>query len=214
MIRIEHMIRIESVRKPFTTPRLAAKGARALARADAMGLLPQGARGVALEASVFERLARRLGKAGIGQEVAAMLTSPGVFTDAPEALERYLDRLAEALEACPVPASEWKPLVHVLGVDMLARLLGISAASVRRYAGGARRTPDGIAARLHWLALIVGDLSGAYNEIGIRQWFDRRRAQLGARTPAQFLTGEWRPDDPGPQQVRALAYALTDSPAT
>jgi hypothetical protein len=134
---------------------------------------------VALEASVFERLARRLGKAGIGQDVAVMLASPSVSTDAPDVLERYLDRLVEALEACPIPALEWKPLVHVLGVEMLATLLGISLASVRRYAAGARSTPDDVAARLHWLALVVGDLSGAYNEFGIRQWFGRKRVQLG-----------------------------------
>lgn len=208
------MIRIESVQKPFTTPRLAAKGARALMRAGAMGLLPEGARGVAIETIVFERLARRLGKLGIGQEAVAMLTGPGVFASTPDLLERYLDRLAEALEASPVPTSEWKPLAHMLGVDMLTRLLGVSAASVRRYAGGARATPDDVAARLHWLALIVGDLSGAYNEIGIRQWLDRKRMQLGERAPAQVLAGEWKPDEPGPQQVRALAYALTSSPAT
>lgn len=97
---------------------------------------------------------------------------------------------------------------------MVARLLGISPASVRRYARVVRSTPDDVAARLHWLALTVGDLASAYNEIGIRQWFDRKRVQLGGRSPAQLLSGEWKPDDPGPQQVRALADALTGSPAT
>jgi hypothetical protein len=28
---------------------------------------------------------------------------------------------------------------------------------------------------VHFLSLIVGDLTGAYNEIGIRQWFERKR---------------------------------------
>lgn len=214
IIWIASMLRIESTRKPFTTPRLAAKGTRALLRANAMGLLPEGSRAVALDARVFERLARRLGKAGIGREVVAVLTGGEAWSDAAENLERSLDRLVEALEASPVPTSEWKPLAQGLGVDLLARLLGISSASIRRYAAGERTTPDDIAARLHWLALVVGDLSGAYNEIGIRQWFGRKRVQLGQRTPAQLLAGEWRPDDPGPQQVRALAYALTGSPAT
>src|SRR5260370_42522075 len=97
---------------------------------------------------------------------------------------------------------------------MLARLLGIPPASVRRYAAAARETPDNVAARLEWLALIVGDLAGAYNEIGIRQWFERKRSQLDGRTPAQLLTGHWKPDDTGPQKVRALAAALSGSPAT
>lgn len=207
------MIRIESIREPFVTPVLAAKGARALARAGAMGLLPEGERGLALDPSAFERLAPRLRRAGIGGEVAAIMASQPL-TREPRLLERYLDRLSEALEASPVPASEWRPLVRALGVDALARLLGVSAPSLRRYARAVRSTPDKVAARLHCLALIVGDLGGAYNEIGIRQWFGRKRVQLGGRTPAQWLSGEWKPDDPGPQQVRALAHALTGSPAT
>ena len=214
IIWIETMLRIESAKDPFTTPTLAAKGARALIRANAMGLLAEGERALTLETSVFERLALRLSKVGIGTQVVAILRTPWALTRDPEELERCLDRLTDALEASPVPASEWKRIVRVLGVEMAARLLGISPASVRRYARAARSTPDDVAARLHWLALIVGDLAGAYNEIGIRQWFDRKRAQLGGRRPAQLLSGEWKPDDPGPQQVRALADALTGSPAT
>jgi hypothetical protein len=49
------------------------------------------------------------------------------------------------------------------------------------------------------LSLIVGDLSGAYNEIGMRQWFDRKRAQLGGRAPSDLLKGHWKPDHPGPR---------------
>ena len=114
----------------------------------------------------------------------------------------------------PLPAFEWKHLIRVLGVDVLERLLGISAVSIRRYARTIRTTPDDVAGRLHWLALIVGDLAGAYNEIGIRQWFDRKRAQLDGRTPAHLLARGWKPDDPGPQRVRGLAHALVGSPAT
>ena len=208
------MLRIESAKDPFTTPRLAAKGARALIRANAMGLLAEGERALTLETSVFERLALRLNKAGIGKQVVAILTSPSGLVRDPDQLERYLDSLTEALESSPVPASEWKPVIDILGVEMTARLLGISPVSVRRYARAVRSTPDDVAARLHWLALTVGDLASAYNEIGVRQWFDRKRVQLGGRSPARLLSGEWKPDDPGPQQVRALAYALTGSPAT
>jgi hypothetical protein len=39
----------------------------------------------------------------------------------------------------------------------------------------ARTTPDEVADRLQFLSFTVGGLSGAYNEIGIRQWFDRGR---------------------------------------
>lgn len=207
------MIRIKSVGKPFTTPSLARKGATALARADAMGLFPERELTVTLDASTLGRLAARLGRAGIGGALVPMLTSQTLVGDS-KLLEQYLDQLTEALEASPVPASEWKQLTRVLGVDMLETLLGTSAPSIRRYTRTVRNTPDGVAARLHWLALIVGDLAGAYNEIGIRQWFDRKRVQLDGRTPAQLLTGQWKPDDAGPHRVRNLAHSLTGSPAT
>lgn len=207
------MIRITSVEKPFTTPSLAFKGATALARADAMGLFPEGDLTVTLDAKTLVRLGARLGRAGIGRAVTPILTSQTLAGEA-KLLEQYLDQLTDALEASPVPAAEWKRLIQVLGIDMLERLLGISAPSIRRYARATRNTPDDVAGRLHWLALIVGDLAGAYNEIGIRQWFDRKRAQLDGRTPAQLLTGDWKPDDPGPQRVRSLAHSLAGSPAT
>jgi hypothetical protein len=205
------MLRIRSVGEPFTTPRLAFKGMAVLARADAMGLLEERDRALTLDATIFGRLAARLRKAGIGGAIIPTLTA---VTKEPALFERCLDQLNEALEASPAPSTEWSRLLRVLDREMLARLLEISPASVRRYAATARETPDEVAARLHWLALIVGDLSGAYNEMGIRQWFERKRTQLGGRSPAQLLTGHWKPDDAGPQQVRALAAALSGSPAT
>jgi hypothetical protein len=211
MIWSHQMLRIRSVGEPFTSPRLAFKGAAALARADAMGLLEERDRGVALDATIFGRLAARLRKTRIGGTVVPVLSA---VAEDPALFERCLDELNEALEASPVPSTEWSRLLRILDRDALARRLGISPASVRRYAATARETPDDVAVRLHWLALIVGDLAGAYNEIGIRQWFERKRARLGGRAPAQLLIGRWKPDDPGPQQVRALAAALRGSPAT
>lgn len=132
----------------------------------------------------------------------------------PQQLSVALQRLSDALDASPVPANEWPGLVNILGIDMLARLVGVSAVSVRRYASGNRATPDEVAARLHFLALVVGDLAGAYNDIGIRRWFDRERTLLSNKTPAQLLTRKWKPEDSGPQQVCQLARALMASPAT
>ncbi len=176
-----------------------------------MGLLDERDRGLTLDAAIFGRLAARLRKARIGGTVVPTL--PAVAND-PVLFEQCLDQLNGALEGSPVPSTEWSRLLRIIDRETLARLLGISPASVRRYAATARETPDDVAARLHWLALIVGDLAGAYNEIGIRQWLERKRTQLGGRSPAQFLTGRWKPDDAGPQQVRALAAALSGSPAT
>jgi hypothetical protein len=99
-------------------------------------------------------------------------------------------------------------------LDLLSELIGISRSSVRRYKAAARATPDDIANRLHFLGLMIGDLSGAYNQIGIRQWFQRKRAQLAGRSPAELLKPGWNPTDPGPREVQALARALIGSPAT
>jgi hypothetical protein len=137
-----------------------------------------------------------------------------VLTDSSPGLERALERLNAALEESPAPEFEWNRLTELLGPELLSRLLGISGSSIRRYKAAARTTPDDVADRLHFLSLIAGDLSGAYNEIGIRQWFDRKRAQLGGRTPLDLLKGRWKPDEPGPRQVQNLARSLIASPAT
>ena len=121
---------------------------------------------------------------------------------------------ATEMDSSPTPASEWRGVYGVLGGDELARLLGISPSSVRRYLSGSRATPDEIAARLHFVALVIGDLAGAYNDFGVRRWFQRPRKLLGSRSPGHLLSGTWRPEDPGPQRVRDLAAALVHSPAT
>jgi hypothetical protein len=102
---------------------------------------------------------------------------------------------------------EWRALEKVFSTDRLAILLGTSSPSIRRYSSGACSTPDALAARLCFLATIVGDLAGAYNEIGIRRWFDRQRSQLEGRAPADFLQGDWNPEDPGPRRLLDLARA-------
>ncbi len=128
------------------------------------------------------------------------------------------ERVGKALEllkgGSPAPSHEWPHLIEVLGIDLLAKLLGLSASSVRRYRNQARTTPDDVAVRLHFLALLVGDLAGAYNDIGIRRWFERPRTALGNRAPAEALAGPWRPTDPDPTTVRELARSLVAAPAT
>jgi hypothetical protein len=71
-----------------------------------------------------------------------------------------------------------------------------------------------VAARLHLLALVVGDLAGSYNALGIRRWFARKRTQLGDQAPAALLEGDWDPDDAGPRRVRDLARSLVTLSAT
>ena len=86
----------------------------------------------------------------------------------------------------------------------MAQVMGISVSSARRYIAGTRMTPDAVAARLHFLAFVVADLAGAYNDVGIQRWFHRPRKPLDGHTPAQLLAGDWGPDDEGPRRVRKL----------
>jgi hypothetical protein len=203
------VIRIDSAKAPFTEPRIAFQAVTALGRADAMGLLPIDERIETLDLPTFRKFVRHIHRAGIARNI------PLNLTDASERnLERILTNLNLALEESPVPEFEWNRMAAVLGLDLLARLLGISVSSSRRYRANARTTPDDVAERLHFLSLVVGDLTGAYNEIGVRQWFERKRVQLDGRTPLEWLKGRWKPAQPGPRRVQDLARALTASPTT
>jgi hypothetical protein len=204
------MIQIESASAPFSSPRIAFQAVTALARADAMGLLPAGERIEKLDLPSFRKIVRYIHRAGIARGIQLELDNGAGGME----LERTLERLNLALAESPAPAFEWTRLTEVLGLEFLSRLLGTSLSSTRRYRAATRTTPDEVAARLHCLSLIVGDLSGAYNEIGIRQWFERKRAQLDGHAPSDWLKGRWKPTQIGPRRVQDLARALLASPAT
>jgi len=203
------MIQIESAKAPFTSLRVAFQAVTALGRADAMGLLPAGEHIETLDLPSFRKAVRHIHRAGIARNIQLDLTDVSGSN-----LERTLEHLNLALEESPVPEFEWNRLGEVLGLELQARLLSISPSSVRRYRANARATPDDVAERLHFLSLVAGDLAGAYNEIGIRQWFERKRAQLDGHTPLDWLRGQWKPAQPGPRRIRDLARALAASPAT
>lgn len=92
---------------------------------------------------------------------------------------------------------------------LLAALLGIGIASVRRYAKGERHCPDPVAARLHWLALLIDQLEGTYNAYGIRRWFQRPRVAMGGQAPQDRLKGDWDPHDDAIQPLVALAQSAS-----
>ncbi|OGN80585.1 MAG: hypothetical protein A3G84_01130 [Chloroflexi bacterium RIFCSPLOWO2_12_FULL_71_12] len=200
------MIQVESVSPPLNSPEVASLAVRILSVAEAMGLLPGRDPIRQLDRGVLERIAKNAAtSAGIGRDVLADLRR----ADRADRMEPAVRRLYEALERSPAPATEWRSLVAVIGTDLLAQLLGTSGSSLRRYLAGTRRTPDVVADRLHFIALVVADLAGSYNDLGLRRWFERPRVLLGGKSPAQLLKGEWRVDDAGPARVRELAYALT-----
>lgn len=194
---------------------MAARSVRILAveawrRAEAMGLVEPEAR--RLEADDVARLVSRVREAGLARGQA--LRFDNVSVPSVEEAEALLRVVIAALEASPVARSEWPAVSRVFEPEQLASLLNISVTSLRRYLSGERDTPDTVAARLHHIALIVGDLSGAYNDVGIRRWFGRARSALDGQTPAALLTGDWSPEDAAPQKVRDLARSLVALSAT
>jgi hypothetical protein len=130
-----------------------------------------------------------------------------------ERMADSVEQLVAVLDESPAPATEWAPMRSVFGDDVLGDLVGIAPASLRRYAAAERATPQPTAERLHWLAMVVSDLAGSYNDFGMRRWFERPRTQLGGKSPRALLGGRWTPDDKAAQQVRALAATLSGAPA-
>ena len=183
-------------------------------RSAAMGLL-SGPPITRLDPASVRRLVKGLQRHGIagsaGVSLALLLQEdlPPLDAAASQALEDRIDQVTDALEASAAPAAEWPAMRHVFGDEVLAGLLEVSLASLRRYAIGERETPVLVASRLHWLALVVAHLSGAYNDFGIRRWFERPRVQLDGLSPRAALGAGWHPDDDGAGRVLRLAATLT-----
>lgn len=188
-------------------PRLVVEAAR---RAEAMGLVAPGLAGV--DPPAIRQLANKVRRAGIAASAADMLANVEAPSD--EELGELLETIIAALDASPAPQYEWNGLVRIFPPEDLAALLQVSVSSLKRYQSGERETPDDVAARLHFLTLVMGDLAGAYNETGIRRWFQRKRTRLDGRSPAALLKQDWDPDDEGALRVKELARSLVALSAT
>jgi hypothetical protein len=212
IIRCVKNIRIESVEHPFDTAEVLGPASILLARLAAMGLTDDTDAIRCLRTAEVTSALEAMGKFGLAARSLAEVQAGAVASG--EDWTRLLRSLNEILEESPVPSREWDSLLEVLGTELLEDLLDVSSASIRRYASGARKTPDDVADRLHFLALVVADLAGAYNDLGIRRWFVRSRSALGGRSPRQLLARGWLPEKEGPRRVRELAASLVGSPAT
>jgi hypothetical protein len=209
-IRSMAKLQIRSVEPPLDDPEATDAAVDVLKAMEAMGLLPRDVEELTMD--VMRSVAASAAEAGIGAAAAASLRSRTRLTSSHVAA--VLRELELALAGSPAPAFEWPAMVELFGVERLAELVGISVASLRRYAADQRPTPDVVAARLHLLARVVAELRGAYSEVGVRRWFERTRSALGGRPPEAILSGDWDPDGPHAERVLALARSLSASPAT
>ena len=203
-------LQIRSVRAPLDDPDTAEAAVDVLKAMEAMGLLADDVDELTLE--VVRSVATRAAEAGVGEAAAASLRSTA--SRSPDGAAAALRELQRALEGSPLPAFEWPAMIELFGAERLAELVGVSIASLRRYAADQRPTPDVVAARLHLIARIVAELRGAYSEVGVRRWFERTRSLLGGRSPDSLLSGEWDPDGGDAESVLSLARSLTASPTT
>jgi uncharacterized protein (DUF2384 family) len=198
-------IYIEAVEEPFLhSPRLTRLAFGLVARAQVMSCLPDGVHGVVhLDRPLLEGVRTCFRTAGI-----ATMPAVGLPDTDDQELEHALDETLAAVDASPHPAGEWAPARDLLDDALLARILGISESSLRRYASGARETPDQIAWRLHVVARMLASLLGSYNAYGVRRWFERPRAMLEGRTPAQVIMSAEHEEDPALGVVFELSDAL------
>ncbi|MBI3180774.1 MAG: hypothetical protein HYZ28_01385 [Myxococcales bacterium] len=211
------MIQIESIEEPFSNPEISGRTLGVLKRVDAMGLMKESP-GRSLSISAFRKVIQSLQRAGIALSQSDLSLDAQALRndDNKRRFRAALDKLTEVLEDSPVPKYEWAPLVKLFRPDLqlLARILATSLSSLRRYQANERETPDEVAERLHFIALTTSDLVGAYNDLGVRRWFQRKRTLLDGHAPIDLLRPGWTPDDPGPTRVRNLARSLASSPAT
>jgi hypothetical protein len=177
---------------------VAALAARVAALAETLGVVSSSTidrEGIAAALKGFAAL-------GVGRAFVEVATLP------PEVLADALISVLDGIEQSPLPDVELKALDNILGDELLGRLVHASTSSIHRYQTGARATPDPIAARVHFVALVTADLAGSYHALGIRRWFERPRPQLNGTAPADVLAGEWDPEDTPVREVRALAATL------
>jgi hypothetical protein len=198
-------VRISTVAPPLDRPSLVDPAVRLLRRALALGLLRGQEPVDRLDLELLRRIAREASSEGIGQDAAVALLQGNLEA---QDLVGLIERLEESLAQSALPEREVPALLGVFDRDELAALVGTSAVSLGRYLAGSRRWPDDLAARIHWLAMVVSDLQGAYNRFGVRRWFDRERVQLDGRSPRQVLGERWDPASPEAERVRRLAAAL------
>ena len=201
---------IQSKSDPISVRSIRSLAIEVWRRAEGMGLVDANAS--QLDAADITKLLKRVRDAGIARGPA--LHFDNVEPPSVAEAESLLKLVIAALDSSPAPKFEWPAVSRVIDAEQLAPLLNVSVSSLKRYASGERDTPDDVAARLHHVALIVGDLAGAYNEVGVRRWFERKRTALNGRAPAALLSGDWNPDDTSPQKVRELARSLVALGAT
>jgi hypothetical protein len=204
-------IQIQSISDPLADdPAVGSAAARLITRVHYFGLLPDLEGPLELDRPLLLLAFAKLMEVGVGQNAGLQMQHAA----RPDEYLSALDAALEQTENSPLPTKEWAPLIETIGEPLLADLVGVSLSSLKRYVSGVRATPDDVAGRVHFVALVVADLAGAYNDYGIRRWFERPRAQLDGQSPRHLLGASFDADSPDTQRLRNLAAGLVGAGAT
>lgn len=213
-------IRVTSVAEPFRSHhRLAASAYRLLFISEYVGALPvDRPQRYVVDLDLVKSLGTFLGGGTVSPTLLELRRLSDQWAEPPQPgqasdefqreLLTLLDRLNAEVDESPRPEGEWAPVLRTLGEDLVATLVDTSVTSVRRYSTGNRVTPQAIAERLHFLALLLAELAGSYNDYGMRRWFTRPRTALSGQSPADVMGAGFDPDGPDARQLEELAEGL------
>lgn len=205
-------LHIDSIEQPFLDDEaLAGLALRLVLRAEFLGCLPASPVSV-LGPELVRSVGRCMQQADLPSSQWLFITSSSGDLSASR-WRKALQAMNDQIEMSPVPAGEWGPAISALGEELLGSVLGISTSSVRRYHAGSRPTPQDAAERLHFVALLLADLAGSYNDYGLRRWFTRPRTALDKRRPIDLLGDNFDPEGPEADQLRGLAASLSEAGA-
>jgi hypothetical protein len=204
-------VRLSSASAPFDRAPVLPAAARLVLLAEGVGLMPERDEPVVrLDLDLVRGIARLMLDEGVGRTAALkILEGPRAPSDV--VLADRITALTRSLTDSPMPDRELGQLLETYGREMLAEMLDISEASLRRYVSGERSAPDVVAARAHFVALVTADLAGSYNAIGVRRWWGRPRSALDGRSPREALGRAWDADSSVALRVAALAHELVGS---
>ena len=114
-----------------------------------------------------------------------------------------------------VHTGSWDNVQDTLGFDLMATLvtgeedLGVARHKLAEYDVNPHDLPEEVVERFNFITKIMKHIAGSFNDYGMKRWFLRRRTQLQGISPAQVLTGDWKPNEEWPQKVLQLAETLS-----
>ena len=182
-------------------------------KAESMGLIEEPVDTLNLTLDVIISVAKKVVEEGLGRKI--VIDPNRWYEYESNDLCLKLKALSDVLEHSPTPDKEWTRVRMVISEKLLAEILHISEKSSRRYEQGERQASDEVHAKLHWIALLLGDLLGSYNELGARNWFLRARKSFNGKTPYQLLAGkDWKPDDEIPSKIKEFVKSLNGAMGT